>query len=98
MAGYDKILDHVLKNKGQVFFVDGPGGTGKMYLYKALIAKMRSIHLIAVATASGIGASIMPGGRTAHSRFKILIKLSGSTICIALQSRVAQQSCLEGHL
>jgi hypothetical protein len=82
MAGYEEILDHVLKNKGQVFFVNGPGGTGKTYLYKALIAKVRSMDLIAVATAtSGIAASIMPGGCTAHSRFKIRIKLSGNTMC-----------------
>ena len=82
MAGYEEILDHVLKNKGQVFFVDGPGGTGKTYFYKALIAKVRSMDLIVVATAtSGIAASIMPGGRTAHSRFKIPIKLSVNTMC-----------------
>ena len=52
IAGYEEILDHVLKNKGQVFFVDGPGGTGKTYLYKALIAKVRSMDFIAVATAT----------------------------------------------
>jgi hypothetical protein len=58
------------------------GGTGKTYLYEALIAKVRSMDLIAVATAtSGIAASIMPGGCTAHSRFKIRIKLSGNTMC-----------------
>jgi hypothetical protein len=51
MAGYEGILDHVLKNTGQVFVVDGPGGTIKTHLYKALIAKVRSIDLIAVATA-----------------------------------------------
>ncbi|XP_039815157.1 uncharacterized protein LOC120678064 [Panicum virgatum] len=40
------------------------------------------MDLIAVATAtSGIAASIMPGGRTAHSRFKIPIKLSGNNMC-----------------
>ena len=82
MAGYEEILDHVLKNKGHVFFVDGPGGTGKTYLYKALIAKVRSMDLITVATAtSGIAASIMPGGHTTHSWFKIPIKLSGNTMC-----------------
>nr|XP_051229452.1 uncharacterized protein LOC127347285 [Lolium perenne] len=59
------------------FFVDGPRGTGKTYLYKALLAKVRDMGLIAIATAtSGIAASIMPGGRTAHSRFKIPIKLT----------------------
>ena len=81
MTSYEEILDHVLKNKGQMFFVDGPGGTGKTYFYKALIAKVRSMDLIVVATAtSGIATSIMPGGRTAHS-LKIPIKLSGNTMC-----------------
>ena len=39
-AGFTKILDHVVHNKGEVFFVDGPGGTGKTYLYRALLAKV----------------------------------------------------------
>ncbi|WVZ92085.1 LOW QUALITY PROTEIN: hypothetical protein U9M48_038176, partial [Paspalum notatum var. saurae] len=71
-AAYDKILATVDTDQGGVFFVDGPGGTGKTYLYKALLATVRSRDRIAVATAtSGVAASIMPGGRTAHSRFKI---------------------------
>ena len=32
MEGFDEILDHVINNKGKVFFVDGPGGTGKTSL------------------------------------------------------------------
>ena len=48
------------------------------YLYKALLAKVRSMNLIAIAS---IAASIMPGGRTAHSRFKIPIKLDNNTMC-----------------
>uniref|UniRef100_K3ZDX1 ATP-dependent DNA helicase n=1 Tax=Setaria italica TaxID=4555 RepID=K3ZDX1_SETIT len=81
-AGFEEIFDHVMKGKGQVFFMDGPGGTGKTYLYKTLLAKVHSMDLIVVATAtSGIAASIMPGGRTAHSRFKIPIKLDDSTMC-----------------
>ena len=76
MEGFNEIFDHVSRNKGKVFFVDGPGGTGKTYLYRALLAKVRSTDRIAVATAtSGIAASIMPGGCTAHSWFKIPIKL-----------------------
>uniref|UniRef100_A0A8I6YAU5 ATP-dependent DNA helicase n=1 Tax=Hordeum vulgare subsp. vulgare TaxID=112509 RepID=A0A8I6YAU5_HORVV len=81
-AGFEEIFDHVENNRRQVFFVDGPGGTGKTYLYKALLAKVRSLGKIAIATTtSGIAASIMPGGRTAHSRFKILIKLMDNSIC-----------------
>lgn len=41
--------------------MDGPGGTGKTFLYKALLARVRSEGLIAIATAtSGIAASILP--------------------------------------
>uniref|UniRef100_A0A8I6XRH8 ATP-dependent DNA helicase n=1 Tax=Hordeum vulgare subsp. vulgare TaxID=112509 RepID=A0A8I6XRH8_HORVV len=82
LASYNDIMDHAMKQKSQIFFVDGPGGTGKTYLYKALLAKVRSMGQIAIATAtSGIAASIMPGGRTAHSRFKIPIKLTNNTMC-----------------
>ena len=55
-AGFTEILHHAVNNKGKIFFVDGPGGTGKTYLYRALLAKVRSMDLIAVATAtSGMG-------------------------------------------
>ena len=81
MEGFNEIFDHVIRNKGKVFFVDGPGGTGKTYLYMAFLAKVRSTDRIAVATAtSGIATSIMPGGRTAHSRFKIPIKLQDNYV------------------
>lgn len=65
----------MVSKRSQVFFVDGPGGTGSTYLYKALLGKVRLMDLIAIATVtSGIVALILPGGRTAHSRFKIPIK------------------------
>ena len=81
-AGFDEILSHVVTNTSQIFFVDGPGGTGKTYLYKALLAKVRSLGKIAIATAtSGIAASIMPGGRTAHSRFKNPIRITDTSTC-----------------
>lgn len=65
-----------------MFFADGPGSTSKTYLCKALIAKVCSMDLIVVATATSvIVTSIMPDGHTAHSRFKIPIKVSGNTKC-----------------
>jgi hypothetical protein len=89
---FNEILDHVLHKKSRVFFIDGPGGTGKTYLYKSLLSKVRSMGLIAIATAtSGIAASIMPGGRTAHSRFKISINIEDDTMCnISRQSGTAE--------
>ncbi|WVZ85136.1 hypothetical protein U9M48_032088 [Paspalum notatum var. saurae] len=81
-AAYDKILATVDTDQGGVFFVDGPGGTRNTYLYKALLATVRSQDKIAVATAtSGVAASIMPGGRTAHSRFKIPLVIDDGVVC-----------------
>ncbi|KAL5648095.1 hypothetical protein ACJX0J_042450, partial [Zea mays] len=81
-SAYDKILSIVDTNNGGVFFVDGPGGTGKTYLYKALLATLDSQDKIAVATAtSGVAASILPGGRTAHSRFKIPLTIDDGVVC-----------------
>ncbi|GKB49844.1 ATP-dependent DNA helicase RRM3-like protein [Tanacetum coccineum] len=81
---------HKMENKGGAFFVDGPRGTRKTFLYRALLAKTRSEGHIALAIAtSGIAASIRPGGRTAHSRFKIPLDLVEGSIC-----RVSKQISL----
>ncbi|XP_071684932.1 uncharacterized protein [Lolium perenne] len=79
---FDKILGAIDSDNGGVFFVDGPGGTGKTFLYRALLGRIRSEGKIAVATAtSGVAASIMPGGRTAHSRFKIPLSIEEGAVC-----------------
>jgi hypothetical protein len=82
LSGYTEIIEHMINRKGRVFFAGGPGGTGKTFLYRCLIATIRSEDLIVVATAtSRIAASIMPGGSTAHSVFKIPIKITDGSIC-----------------
>ncbi|XP_073024169.1 uncharacterized protein [Primulina eburnea] len=89
---FRKILESVNKGNGGLFFVNGPGGTGKTFLYRALLAEVRKNKMIALATAtSGVAASILPGGRTAHSRFKIPIDLHEESYCtIAKQSALAE--------
>ncbi|XP_062206556.1 ATP-dependent DNA helicase PIF1-like [Phragmites australis] len=91
-AAYDEILSAVDSDEGGVFFVDGPGGTGKTFLYKALLATIRGHNKIAVATAaSGVAASIMPGGRTVHSRFKIPLSIDDGAFCsFTKQSGIAK--------
>ena len=75
-------MSAVDSDHGGLFFVDGPGGTGKTYLYRALLATIRSQNKIAMATAkSGVAASIMPGGRTVHLRFKIPLTLDDGAFC-----------------
>lgn len=56
--------------------MDGPGGTSKTFFYCTLIAYYKSKGKIILATtSSGIAATLLPGGRTAHSRFKIPINV-----------------------
>nr|GFC44486.1 hypothetical protein [Tanacetum cinerariifolium] len=73
---FSKDYKHVDNDIQCVFFIYGPEGMRKTFLYKALLAKVRSRGLIALATASSdAAANNMSGGRTAHSRFKIPINL-----------------------
>ncbi|KAG6663118.1 hypothetical protein CIPAW_02G003800 [Carya illinoinensis] len=89
---YNSVLEKVFSNEAATFFVDGPAGTGKTFLYKALLAAVRSRKLVALATASsGVAASILPGGRTAHSRFKIPLDTDEHSICcVSKQSAIAK--------
>ncbi|XP_077223478.1 uncharacterized protein LOC143857091 [Tasmannia lanceolata] len=58
------------------------GGTGKTYVYRTIIARLRSEGRIVLAVASsGIAALILEGGRTAHSRFEILLNLLENSTC-----------------
>ncbi|KAG5532702.1 hypothetical protein RHGRI_027111 [Rhododendron griersonianum] len=82
LIAFNDILEAVTFEKPMSFFIDGPGGTGKTFLYPSLLAVVRSQNLIALATAtSGVAASILPNGRTAHSRFKIPIDGEGRLSC-----------------
>ncbi|KAL0302561.1 UNVERIFIED_CONTAM: hypothetical protein Sangu_3093100 [Sesamum angustifolium] len=78
-------------NANQTFFVDGPGGTGKTF-YTEHYLQLFNVGFIMVATAtSGIAAIQLPGGRTAHSKLKIPIKLDSSSRCnFSKQSEVCQ--------
>nr|XP_027108883.1 ATP-dependent DNA helicase PIF1-like [Coffea arabica] len=89
---FEKIMHAIDNNISCAFFLDGPGGTGKTFLYRALLAAIRSKGGIALATAtSGIAASILPGGRTAHSRFKIPLQDNDTATCnIGKQSAIAK--------
>src|SRR4051794_33529424 len=75
-----------------VFFVDSPGGYEKTFLFNMILAKIRVNDQIAIAVASsGIAALLLDGGRTAHSRFKIPIKLTEtSTLDISVTSELAE--------
>jgi len=69
---YALFLDKVNTQRCGITFVDAPGGTGKTFLLNLILAKIRSNGHIAIATASsGIAATLLTGGRTLHSAFKV---------------------------
>ncbi|OWY98747.1 LOW QUALITY PROTEIN: Helitron helicase, partial [Phytophthora megakarya] len=54
----------------KLFFVDGPGGTGKSFLLEQMLAHVRLQKKVAIAVASsGIAATLLTGGHTPHSTF-----------------------------
>ena len=76
-AIYKLILNNIPEKRGKIFFLDAPGGTGKTFLLNILINTIRSERKIAIATASsGIAATLLAGGRTAHSAFKLPLNLT----------------------
>ena len=68
---YSTILESINNNRGGLYFLDAPGGTGKTFVTILILAKVRQQNKIALATASsGIAATLLPASRTAHSTFK----------------------------
>ncbi|XP_028752703.1 uncharacterized protein LOC114712351 [Neltuma alba] len=79
---YNIILSAVNLSDGGFFFVYGYGGTGKTFLWNALITTLRAKGEIVLPVASsGIAATLLPYGRTAHSRFAIPIQITESSVC-----------------
>ena len=82
-----------------VCFLDGFGETGKTFVVNLTLTKVRSGGQVALSVASsGIAATLLDGGTTAHSRFKIPIDIDVDSTCkIPAQSLLASRNCF-GHL
>jgi hypothetical protein len=82
LTAFKSITETVLNDRPGFFFVSGYGGTGKTFLWGAVVAWLRAHQKIVLTVASsGVAALLLPGGRTAHSRFKIPCDLDDSSIC-----------------
>ena len=76
-AAHNAILDRIERKAGGLLFLDAPGGTGKTFVINLLLAKIRQQSKIAIAVASsGIAATLLQGGRTAHSTLKLPLNLT----------------------
>lgn len=75
-SAYNTITNAVTNGNVGLFFLDAPGGTGKTFLINLLLAHIRSQKGIALAIASsGIAATLLDGGRTAHSALKLPLNM-----------------------
>ena len=81
-TAFERITSAVLNKTGETFFLHGPGGTGKTYVYNTLCYHLRSQGKIVLCVASsGIAALLLKGGRTSHSCLKIPIPCHESSVC-----------------
>nr|XP_029145225.1 uncharacterized protein LOC112718243 [Arachis hypogaea] len=79
---YNKVITAVQTGKGGVFFLYGYGGTGKTFVWKTLASALRSrSHIVLTVASSGIASLLLPGGRTAHSRFAIPLNIDEFSTC-----------------
>jgi ATP-dependent DNA helicase PIF1 len=73
---YDTLMKVVNDGTGGIFFLDAPGGTGKTFLISLILATIRSQNGIALTLASsGSAATLLEGGRTAHSSLKLPLNM-----------------------
>lgn len=69
---FDAVCDAIQRTQPLCVFIDGKAGRGKTFLVNALCSQVRGHRGIVLATASSaFAAQLYPGGRTAHSTFKV---------------------------
>jgi hypothetical protein len=79
---FHEVIDSVLTKKLNFFFICGHGGTGKTFLWNAIISYLRARRKIVLTVASsGVASLLLPNGRTAHSRFRIPLDIDELSLC-----------------
>ncbi|KAF7812820.1 ATP-dependent DNA helicase pif1-like [Senna tora] len=79
-------MDAVNRLEGDIFFVNGFGGSWKTFIWNTLTLAIRSRGDIVLAVASsGIALQLIPGGRTIHSRFAIPLDCNETSTCNIMQ-------------
>ncbi|XP_072064317.1 uncharacterized protein [Arachis hypogaea] len=82
LSVYEKIINSVESCSGGVYFLYGYGGTGKTFVWNTLASALRSKgDIVLTVASSGIASLLLPGGRTAHSRFGIPLNLNEYSTC-----------------
>ena len=65
-----------------MFLLNAAGGSGKTFLLNHILNAVRLKSQVALATAtSGIAATLLTGGKTVHSTFKVPLDLDDESVC-----------------
>nr|GEV19385.1 AT hook motif-containing protein, putative [Tanacetum cinerariifolium] len=79
--GEDGYHEKIIKDQRTTLHRGGRG-TGKTFLYKTIISRLRSeLKIVLVVASSGIASLLLPDGKTAHIRFVIPLELLENITC-----------------
>ena len=79
---FEIVITSFDSSDGQLFFIDAPGGSGKSYTANCIMNHVRlSKSLVLACASSGIAATVLKGGSTAHNKFQLPIDLNEDTVC-----------------
>ncbi|XP_057310488.1 uncharacterized protein LOC130648452 [Hydractinia symbiolongicarpus] len=66
----------------RLFYLDGPGGTGKTYTYNYIIKYLQSREIkVATCAWTGIAATLLNKGVTVHSLFRLPVPIVDTSTC-----------------
>ena len=93
------VLESVENESGQTFCLNACGGTGKKFLINLLLCKVRIAKRIAIATAlSGNASTLLQGGQTLHSRFKVPLTVKEDSVCFFTRRDATGQLLIQASL
>ena len=71
------IFNKIINSETKIHFIDGPGGSGKTFLYKTLIYYFISLKKKFLSMAwTGIASILLPKGMTSHRTFRLPLDLT----------------------
>nr|GEX45017.1 DNA helicase [Tanacetum cinerariifolium] len=87
---FDLIFNACTNNRQELIFVYGHDDTGKTFLWKTITYTLRADEKIVLTVASsGVASLLLPAGRTIHSRFKLLLDLTDTSVCSIKKTQLA---------
>ena len=77
IAAAIKAVHNHQTEQAHLYFIQGPGGSGKTFVYNTLLAYCLSIGVKSAASAwTGIAATLLTNGRTTHNLFKLPVPIT----------------------